>query len=96
MSHTMHNKDVFWYMSKEIETSETKWRPRKYSFYAPLMLAGNAPSELTVYPSQTSVLFHQSQAWGSLRATTDGLRAPTLEVLSESGCQSTSMVLENP
>jgi len=95
------NHDVFWYMSKEIETttetndSSWSWRPRMYSFYAPLMLAANAPPGLAVYPSQTSVLFEQNQAWGNLRATTDGLRAPTLQVLSESGCQSTSMVLEN-
>jgi hypothetical protein len=66
-----------------------------YSFYAPLMLSGNAPPELCVYPSQTSALVHQNQAWRNLRGMTDnnnnnntnnGTRqqAPTLEVLDGS------------
>ena len=89
-------QEVLWYMGKEIdikkETSRStvvestnsqfmSLRPRIYSFFAPLMLSGNAPSELSVYPSQTSVLLHQNQAWGSLRGSTDGMVAPTLEVL---------------
>ena len=87
------NHEVLWYMSKEIDkstdttssstTTSTSWnhRPRTYSYFAPLMLSGNAPLELCVYPSQTSALIHQNEAWGNLRGSTDGLQAPTLEVL---------------
>ncbi len=87
------NHEVLWYMSKEVDkttdatasstTTSTSWnhRPRTYSYFAPLMLSGNAPLELCVYPSQTSALVHQNEAWGNLRGSTDGLHAPTLEVI---------------
>jgi hypothetical protein len=94
-------------MSKEIETttedsngnsrSQRRRRKRMYSFYAPLMLSGNAPPELCVYPSQTSALIHQNQSWRSLRGrignnnnnnnTNNGAmrqQAPTLEILDGS------------
>lgn len=96
-------------MSKEIETTtedsngnsrpQRRRRKRTYSFYAPLMLSGNAPPELCVYPSQTSALIQQNQAWRSLRGRTDNnnddnnnntnngvmrQQAPTLEILDGS------------
>lgn len=55
-------------------------RKRIFSFYAPQMLAGNTPSELSVYPSQTSALLRQHNEWRTLRTTT-GLDVPIVEVL---------------
>jgi len=55
-------------------------RKRIFSFYAPQMLAGNTPPELSVYPSQTSALLHQHNEWRTLR-TTVGMDVPILEVL---------------
>ena len=92
----MFRQDILWYMSKEIETpaestSEssgngngvaTSRRQRTYSFYAPLMLAGNSLPELVQYPSQTSALSRQGESWRVLRGTM-GMEAPTLEVLDE-------------
>jgi len=74
------NHDILWYMSKEIESledndnaTETETvnamataRKTTYSFYAPLMLSGDAQTELSVYPSQSSALFQQNQTWRSL------------------------------
>ena len=75
-------------MSKEIETPSSSGngvsrKQRTYSFYAPLMLSGNALPELGVYPSQTSALLRQNQAWRVLPGSTDGMEAPTLEVLDD-------------
>uniref|UniRef100_A0A7S4AIU7 F-box domain-containing protein n=1 Tax=Pseudo-nitzschia australis TaxID=44445 RepID=A0A7S4AIU7_9STRA len=88
------NSDLLWYMSKEVETiardddSSTSTRKRKifYSFYAPLMVSSNAPEILLKYPSQSSVLIHQGQGWGSL-AETVGIQPPTVEVIDKDDLQ---------
>lgn len=82
-------------MSKEVETiardddssTTTKKRKNLYSFYAPLMLSTNAPGILLKYPSQSSVLIHQNQGWGSL-AETVGIQPPTVEVIDTDDLQS--------
>jgi len=75
-------------MSKETETTDPcgllPVKKSTYSFYAPLMLAGNAPPEFCTYPSQTSALRHQNQEWGNLIGTL-GRQPPTVEIIDTNG-----------
>jgi len=60
-------------------TRREERRATTYSFFAPLVTSKNSPPG---YPSQTSSLLLQNQAWGYLRG--DGIEAPTLEVIDDS------------
>jgi len=96
ISKKFSDNNLWWYMSKELETTmegggiasatatststrKEQRRSTTYSFFAPLVTIGNTPAG---YPSQTSSLLLQNQAWGYLRG--DGIEAPTLEVIDDS------------
>ena len=73
------SQDLLWYMSKEVEVTDGGSRKRKtFSFYAPLLL--DAPPDLPVYPSQTSMLVRQHQRWRGLAGSTT-IQPPTVEVI---------------
>ncbi|VEU41218.1 unnamed protein product [Pseudo-nitzschia multistriata] len=79
ISKAYSGNDLLWYMSKEVEVTDGGSRRRKtFSFYAPLLL--DAPPDLPVYPSQTSMLVRQHQRWRGLAGSTT-IQPPTVEVI---------------
>mmetsp|Transcript_9379 Transcript_9379/g.13965 ORF Transcript_9379/g.13965 Transcript_9379/m.13965 type:complete len:147 (+) Transcript_9379:1-441(+) len=80
ISKRFSNETILWYMSKEIidETGKIK---QLFSFWAKLMVIGEASPDCCTYPSQTSILSRNGEpAWQSLssnRTTTP----PIVELL---------------
>eukprot|EP01083_Nonionella_stella_P267621 904109_1 len=70
---------ILWYMSKEVR-SEDNEISQEYSFWAKLMAMGEVSTEISKYPSQTSILSQNGDpAWASL-PTTRMLSPPTVEL----------------
>jgi len=75
------NENILWYMSKEVEDSTTHEITQVFSFWAKLMVIGDATPDICRYPSQTSILSRNSDpAWQPL-ASTRSINPPTVELL---------------
>jgi len=74
------NETILWYMSKEVE-NESGEISQVFSFWAKLMVTGDASSDVCRYPSQTSILSRNGDpAWQSL-SSTRGTDPPIVELL---------------
>lgn len=51
-----------------------------FSFWAKLMVIGDASPDICRYPSQSSILAHHGEGWRSLSATRH-IQPPTVELL---------------
>ena len=68
-------------MSKEVEDETTHEISQTFSFWAKLMVTGDASPDVCRYPSQTSVLSRNGEpAWQSLSSTVD-MAPPIVELL---------------
>jgi hypothetical protein len=84
----MQQKTILWYLSKEIILTEDAEDARmgdvsqRFSFWAKLMVVGQASSSLCRYPSQTSILTRDNnpEGWQSLSSTRT-VQPPTVELL---------------
>jgi len=60
---------ILWYMSKEV-TDQNGNIQQVFSFWAKLMVIGEATADVCRYPSQTSILSRNGEpAWQSLSST---------------------------
>lgn len=74
------NETILWYMSKEI-IDETGTVKQMFSFWAKLMVIGEATPDICCYPSQTSILSRNGEpAWQSL-SSTRSTSPPIVELL---------------
>ena len=73
------NQNLLWYLSKEqYDNNQVK---QVFSFWARLMIVGDAEPELCRYPSMTSVISRNGDpAWQSL-STTRTMVPPIVELL---------------
>lgn len=68
-------------MSKEVEDETTHEISQMFSFWAKLMVTGDASPDVCRYPSQTSILSRDGEpAWHSL---TDQMAPPIVELLDD-------------
>lgn len=68
-------------MSKEILDETTNEISQNFSFWAKLLVTGDATPEICQYPSQTSILSRNGDpAWQQLTSTLD-VALPTVELL---------------
>jgi len=91
------NETILWYMSKEVDVHREDTshavsvdliesnQPQVFSFWSRLMVTGDASPEQCVYPSQTSILLHNTNnnnglAWQSLTSTRT-THPPSVELL---------------
>lgn len=84
------NETILWYLSKEVASSEsqsdgiTPPAPEQitqvFSFWAKLMVVGDASPDICRYPSQSSILARHGEHWNSL-ATGRDQRPPIVELL---------------
>ena len=85
------NETILWYLSKEVVStgsqSEMQATPspsgqitQVFSFWAKLMVVGDASPDICRYPSQSSILQRHGEQWNSL-ATSRDLRPPIVELL---------------
>lgn len=81
------NETILWYMSKEDQDSATHEIVHIYSYWAKLMMVGDASPDVCRYPSQTSVLSRNGDpAWQTLaleldRGAITPLAPPIVELL---------------
>eukprot|EP00980_Cylindrotheca_fusiformis_P024250 scaffold11680_cov142-Cylindrotheca_fusiformis.AAC.8 len=81
---------ILWYLSKELDSSETQQYgiapiapgevTQVFSFWAKLMVIGDASPDICRYPSQSSILGHHQEQWNSL-ATNRNPTPPIVELL---------------
>lgn len=79
------NETILWYMSKEIiSTGGVAARvsnvTQQFSYWAKLMVVGDASPDLCRYPSQSSILSSHGEGWQTL-PTTASLQPPVVELL---------------
>mmetsp|Transcript_51876 Transcript_51876/g.155688 ORF Transcript_51876/g.155688 Transcript_51876/m.155688 type:complete len:471 (-) Transcript_51876:219-1631(-) len=79
------NETILWYISKEVETinaeSGSPEITQVFSFWAKLMVIGDATPDICRYPSQTSILSRNGDpAWQSLSSTRT-IAPPLVELL---------------
>jgi hypothetical protein len=75
------NETILWYMSKEVENELTCEVTQSFSFWAKLLVTGDASPDVCQYPSQTSILSRNSEpAWQNLTSTLD-FAPPNVELL---------------
>lgn len=82
------NETILWYLSKEVVSSESgpdsvaasERITQVFSFWAKLMVIGDASLDICRYPSLSSILARHGEQWNPLTTTTD-LRPPTVELL---------------
>ncbi|KAL3806111.1 hypothetical protein ACHAXA_010709 [Cyclostephanos tholiformis] len=75
------NETLLWYMSKEVEDEVTREIKQTFSFWAKLLVTGDASPDVCQYPSQTSILSRNGEpAWQHLTSTLD-VAPPTVELL---------------
>lgn len=68
-------------MSKEVLDETTNEISQNFSFWAKLLVTGDATPEICQYPSQTSILSRNGDpAWQQLTSTLD-VALPTVELL---------------
>lgn len=76
------NETILWYMSKEEQDSVTHEITHRYSYWAKLMVSGDASPDVCRYPSQTSVLSRNGDpAWQTLSNNEPIIGPPTVELL---------------
>eukprot|EP00804_Cyclotella_cryptica_P002095 CCRYP_006516-RA/>CCRYP_006516-RA protein AED:0.09 eAED:0.09 QI:225/1/1/1/0.5/0.33/3/96/542 len=81
ISKRFSNETILWYMSKEVEDEATHEISQMFSFWAKLMVTGDASPDVCRYPSQTSILSRDGEpAWHSL---TDHIAPPIVELLDD-------------
>ncbi|KAL7519325.1 hypothetical protein ACHAWX_004096 [Stephanocyclus meneghinianus] len=81
ISKRFSNETILWYMSKEVEDETTHEISQMFSFWAKLMVTGDASPDVCRYPSQTSILSRDGEpAWHSL---TDQMAPPIVELLDD-------------
>lgn len=56
ISKRFSNETILWYMSKEVEDEATHEISQLFSFWAKLLVTGDASPDVCRYPSQTSIL----------------------------------------
>ena len=75
------NETILWYMSKEEQDSATHEITHRYSYWAKLMVSGDASPDVCRYPSQTSVLSRNGDpAWQTL-SNNEPIDPPIVELL---------------
>jgi len=75
------NETILWYMSKEEQDSTTHEITHRYSYWAKLMVSGEASADVCRYPSQTSVLSRNGDpAWQTL-SNNEPHAPPSVELL---------------
>lgn len=75
------NETILWYMSKEEQDSTTHEITHRYSYWAKLMVSGDASPDVCRYPSQTSVLSRNGDpAWQTL-TNNELIDPPIVELL---------------
>lgn len=83
------NETILWYLSKEVASTESQPEAttspsmqitQVFSFWAKLMVVGDASPDICRYPSQSSILSRHGEHWNSL-ATSRNLRPPIVELL---------------
>ncbi|KAL3772886.1 hypothetical protein ACHAW5_002151 [Stephanodiscus triporus] len=75
------NETILWYMSKEVQDDATREITQIFSFWAKLLVTGDAAPDVCQYPSQTSILSRNGNpAWQNLTSTL-GVPAPMVELL---------------
>lgn len=75
------NETILWYMSKEMQDDATREITQIFSFWAKLLVTGDAAPDVCQYPSQTSILSRNGNpAWQNLTSTV-GVSAPIVELL---------------
>jgi hypothetical protein len=68
-------KTILWYLSKEVEATETRDGvtavevTQVFSFWAKLMVIGDASPDTCRYPSQSSILARHNEGWQALSTT---------------------------
>eukprot|EP00984_Skeletonema_dohrnii_P030039 scaffold21143_cov120-Skeletonema_dohrnii-CCMP3373.AAC.2 len=79
------NETILWYMSKEEQDSTTHEITHRYSYWAKLMVSGDASPDVCRYPSQTSVLSRNGDpAWQTLsnnEPNNEPISPPIVELL---------------
>jgi hypothetical protein len=65
-------------MSKEVEDESTHEISQTFAFWAKLMVTGDALPDICRYPSQTTILSRNEDAWQSL---SDQIEPPIVELL---------------
>jgi hypothetical protein len=71
---------ILWYMSKEVE-DEVMHKKQTFTFWAKLLVTGDASPDLCQYPLQTSILSRNGEpAWQHLTSTLD-VAPPMVELL---------------
>ncbi|KAL7531136.1 hypothetical protein ACHAXR_003867 [Thalassiosira sp. AJA248-18] len=75
------NETILWYMSKEVEDETSHEIVQNFSFWAKLLVTGDATPDVCQYPSQTSVLARNGEtAWQPLTNTVN-VATPIVELL---------------
>lgn len=85
------NETILWYLSKEVGSSESQSETitspapseqitQVFTFWAKLMVVGDASPDICRYPSQSSILARHGERWNSL-ATSRDFRSPNVELL---------------
>mmetsp|Transcript_2337 Transcript_2337/g.3436 ORF Transcript_2337/g.3436 Transcript_2337/m.3436 type:complete len:143 (-) Transcript_2337:280-708(-) len=75
------NETILWYMSKEIEDETSHQISQDFSFWAKLLVTGDATPDVCQYPSQSSILSRNGEpAWQPLTSTAD-VMPPIVDLL---------------
>eukprot|EP00581_Thalassiosira_minuscula_P007100 CAMPEP_0183702908 /NCGR_PEP_ID=MMETSP0737-20130205/849_1 /TAXON_ID=385413 /ORGANISM="Thalassiosira miniscula, Strain CCMP1093" /LENGTH=530 /DNA_ID=CAMNT_0025929591 /DNA_START=129 /DNA_END=1721 /DNA_ORIENTATION=- len=75
------NETILWYMSKEVVDETSQEISQNFSFWAKLLVTGDATPDVCQYPSQTSILSRNGDpAWQPLTNTVD-VMPPIVELL---------------
>ncbi|KAL7548467.1 hypothetical protein ACHAWF_011748 [Thalassiosira exigua] len=75
------NETILWYMSKEVEDESSHEITQNFSFWAKLLVTGDANPDVCQYPSQTSILSRNGDpAWQPLTNTVN-VTPPIVELL---------------
>mmetsp|Transcript_19735 Transcript_19735/g.34766 ORF Transcript_19735/g.34766 Transcript_19735/m.34766 type:complete len:502 (-) Transcript_19735:423-1928(-) len=75
------NETILWYMSKEMEDETSHEISQNFSFWAKLLVTGDATPDVCQYPSQTGILSRNGEpAWQPLTNTVDMI-PPNVDLL---------------
>ena len=75
------NHTLLWYLSKEVEDESTRDVKQSFSFWAKLLVTGDASPDECQYPSQTGILSRNGEpAWQHLTSTLD-IAPPMVDLL---------------
>mmetsp|Transcript_9136 Transcript_9136/g.11265 ORF Transcript_9136/g.11265 Transcript_9136/m.11265 type:complete len:328 (+) Transcript_9136:70-1053(+) len=85
ISKRFSDETILWYMSKEIivpnSTGGVAELDEEFSFWARLLGSGDAPNEICVYPSATSILSHNGEPGWQALSHNITMTPPQLEIL---------------